>query len=96
MPSTTSRCCTPSCRSRSIRRRSSSTAERIRARLSASSPTRCSSRSWRVGPSSRRASQRSVPTRPTVPCTLTYISASPNGTTAGVLPSSTPSGDTTV
>ena len=55
-PSTTSRCCAPSCRSRPIRRRSSSAAWTARAREAATSSARaCSARSWRRRSSSAAA-----------------------------------------
>ena len=60
MASDTSRCCAPSCRSRSIRRRSASAAATRSARLRASDSTRCASCSRRPGPSSARARRSSV------------------------------------
>ena len=56
----TSRCCAPSCRSRSIRRRSASAAATRSARLRASDSTRSASSSRRLGPSSARASASSA------------------------------------
>src|SRR5690349_6947986 len=55
MASDTSRCCAPSCRSRSIRRRSASAAATRSARLRASDSTRWARLSRRPGPSSARA-----------------------------------------
>ena len=66
MASATSRCCAPSCRSRSIRRRSASAASTTRSRLISSSVTRAA-RSRR-GPSSRRDSAASATASPRVSC----------------------------
>ena len=63
MASETSRCCAPSCRSRSIRRRSASVAATISARLLVSDSSRSASSSLWLGPSSalaRRSSARAT------------------------------------
>ena len=60
MASETSRCCAPSCRSRSIRRRSASAAATSSARLRASDSTLSASSSLGLGPSSARAAASSA------------------------------------
>ncbi len=66
MASATSRCCAPSCRSRSIRRRSASAASTTRSRLISSSVTRAA-RSL-GGPSSQRDILASPVPSPRVTC----------------------------
>nr|WP_315895150.1 DedA family protein [Streptomyces sp. P9(2023)] len=67
MPRATSRCWTPSWRSRSIRRRSSCTTSMTSARLVASWAIRASRASAGLGPRKRRASPSSRATTPSAP-----------------------------
>src|SRR5215469_7756033 len=67
MARATRRCWAPSCRSRSIRRRSASAESTTRARLSSSSPI-LALRSARGGPRRRRATAASASARPLVSC----------------------------
>ena len=73
--SATSRCCAPSCRSRSIRRRSASAAPTTRSRLTSSSVTRAARFSG--GASSHRANAVSALARPRVTDGAASSSSSP-------------------
>src|SRR5215469_14653096 len=68
MARATRRCWAPSCRSRSIRRRSASAESTTRARLSSSSPILALRSALRGGPSSRRATVTSLIARTRVSC----------------------------
>ena len=90
MASDTSRCCAPSCRSRSMRRRSASAAATTSARLRASACTRSSSCWAGLGPSSLRAARTSTLVTARATHGAARNRAATSTSTAGVRPGSPP------